>query len=89
MTNPTPPPRHLSTRARALWRSVLADYELAKRHQAVLCTALESLDRMRQGAGRNYQGGACAPVDGSARLGGGVQPVVVAAIARHTRSSGP
>ena len=48
MTNPTAPPKHLSAEARKLWRSVLADDELEKRHEAMLCTALEALDRMRQ-----------------------------------------
>jgi len=48
MTNPTRPPQHLSAESTKLWRSVLADYELEKRHEAVLCTALEALDRMRQ-----------------------------------------
>lgn len=48
MTNPTRPPQHLSVESTKLWRSVLADYELEKRHEAVLCTALEALDRMRQ-----------------------------------------
>lgn len=48
MTNPTRPPQHLSAESMRLWRSVLADYELERRHEAVLCTALEALDRMRQ-----------------------------------------
>ena len=48
MTKPTAPPKHLSSEARALWRSVLADYELERRHEAILLTALEALDRMRQ-----------------------------------------
>jgi len=48
MSKPTPAPRHLSNESKALWRSVLADYELERRHEAVLLTALEALDRMRQ-----------------------------------------
>ena len=48
MTNPTAPPKHLSSASRKLWRSVLADYELERWHEAVLQTALEALDRMRQ-----------------------------------------
>jgi len=47
MTNPTAPPKHLSPESRKLWKSVLADYELEKRHEAILCTALEALDRTR------------------------------------------
>ena len=45
---PTKPPKHLSTEARRLWRSILEDYELERRHEMVLTTALEALDRMRQ-----------------------------------------
>ena len=48
MTNPTAPPKHLSTESKKLWRSVLNDYELERRHEAILLTALEALDRMRQ-----------------------------------------
>ena len=48
MTNPTRPPKHLSAESKKLWRSVLADYELEPRHEAILCTALEALDRLRQ-----------------------------------------
>lgn len=48
MTKPTAPPKHLATESKKLWRSVLADYELEKRHEVVLLTALEALDRMRQ-----------------------------------------
>ena len=48
MTNPTRPPQHLSAESKRLWRSVLGDYELEKRHEASLSTALEALDRMRQ-----------------------------------------
>jgi len=48
MSKPTSAPRHLSDESKRLWRSVLADYELEKRHEAVLLTALEALDRMRQ-----------------------------------------
>ncbi len=45
---PTDAPRHLSEEARGIWRSVLADYQLEKRHEAVLVTALEAFDRMRE-----------------------------------------
>mgnify|MGYP001815459605 FL=1 len=48
MTQPTAPPKHLSAEAKALWKSVLADYELERRHEAILLTALAALDRMRQ-----------------------------------------
>jgi P27 family predicted phage terminase small subunit len=48
MTKPTAPPKHLSAESKKLWRSVLADYELEPRHEAVLLAALEALDRMRQ-----------------------------------------
>lgn len=48
MTKPTSAPQHLSGESRKLWRSILADYELEQRHEAVLATALEALDRMRQ-----------------------------------------
>jgi P27 family predicted phage terminase small subunit len=44
----TAAPAHLSAEARAIWRSVLADYELEKRHEAVLLIALEAFDRMRE-----------------------------------------
>ena len=52
MTNPTRPPQHLSAESKKLWRSVLADYELERRHEAIFQTALEALDRMRQRAMR-------------------------------------
>ena len=48
MTNPTAPPKHLSAGSEKLWRSVLADHELERRHEAALQTALEALDRMRR-----------------------------------------
>ena len=48
MSKPTAPPKHLSAESRKLWRSVLVDYELEQRHEAILLTALEALDRMRQ-----------------------------------------
>lgn len=44
---PAAPP-HLSTEAKGIFRSVLADYELETRHVAVLTVALEALDRMRE-----------------------------------------
>lgn len=48
MKRPTPPPKHLSAEAGKLWRSVLEDYELEPRHEAVLLVALEAMDRMRE-----------------------------------------
>ena len=48
MANPTAPPKSLSAESRKLWRSVLADYDLERRHEAALLTALEALGRMRQ-----------------------------------------
>jgi P27 family predicted phage terminase small subunit len=48
MSKPTAPPRHLSTEAKGIWRSVLAEYSLEVRHEAVLMAALESWDRMRE-----------------------------------------
>jgi P27 family predicted phage terminase small subunit len=47
----TAAPRHLSTEARKLWRSVLADYELEPRHLTVLLCALEAFDRYREAQG--------------------------------------
>lgn len=44
----TPAPAHLSAEARTIWRSVLVDYELERRHEAVLLIALEAFDRMRE-----------------------------------------
>lgn len=44
----TAAPAHLSAEAKGLWRSVLADYELERRHEAVLLAALEAWDRMRE-----------------------------------------
>ena len=52
MANPTTPPKRLSTESKKLWRSILVDYELEKRHEAVLLTALEALDRARPSGGR-------------------------------------
>lgn len=48
MTNTTRPPRQLSEESTKLWPSVLADYKLEQRHEAVLLAALEALDRRRQ-----------------------------------------
>lgn len=48
MANPTRPPQHLSTESKRLWRSVLADYELERRHAAILCSDLGAMDRKRQ-----------------------------------------
>lgn len=44
---PKPPPsaKHLSSEARSLWRSVLADYSLEPHHLAILQAACEALDR--------------------------------------------
>lgn len=47
-SRPTPAPRHLSAEARAIWASVLRDYDLERRHEAVLLTAMEAWDRMRE-----------------------------------------
>jgi len=53
MTNTTRPPRRPSEESTKVWRSVLADYKLEQRHEAVLLAALEALDRLRQAhAGR-------------------------------------
>ena len=41
-------PRHLSDEAKAIWKATLPDYDLEVRHLAVLTTALEALDRMRE-----------------------------------------
>ena len=41
MTNPTRPPKHLSAESKKLWRSVLADYELEPRHEAILSTTAD------------------------------------------------
>ena len=42
---PPPSPKHLSSEARSLWRSVLADYRLEPHHLAILQAACEALDR--------------------------------------------
>lgn len=42
------PPAHLSRSSKALWRSVLVEYELARHEMTVLAAALESRDRMDQ-----------------------------------------
>jgi P27 family predicted phage terminase small subunit len=55
------PPAHLSGESRALWRSVLKDYELEDRHQIVLTGALEALDRMRQAQAAIEADGAFTP----------------------------
>lgn len=43
-----PPPAHLSRAARAMWRRIVADYELEEHHRAILAAALEARDRMYQ-----------------------------------------
>lgn len=43
-----PAPRHLSTEAKALWRSIVREFELETHHLSVLERACESLDRLRQ-----------------------------------------
>ena len=45
---PAAAPGHLTAESKDIWASVLADYELEKRHEAVLLTALEAFDRMRE-----------------------------------------
>lgn len=45
---PPAAPGHLSPEAKAIWRSVQADYELEPRHGAILTVALEAFDRMRE-----------------------------------------
>lgn len=39
-------PSHLTDKARAFWRSVLADYELEVHHLRILQAACEAMDRM-------------------------------------------
>jgi phage terminase small subunit len=41
-------PRHLSAESKALWRSVVREYELEPRHESVLTIACEALDRLRE-----------------------------------------
>jgi len=43
-----PAPRNLSAEGKTLWRAVLAEYELGAHHCALLATALEAHDRMRE-----------------------------------------
>lgn len=45
---PSSAPMHLLKESRAIWKSVLADYDLERRHEAILLTALEAFDRMRE-----------------------------------------
>ena len=82
MTNPTRPPQHLSTKSKRLWRSVLADYELEKRHEAILGTAREALDRMRQAQAQLAEDG-LTTVDRY----GGVQAQPAVAIERDSRNA--
>lgn len=42
------PPAHLSRAAKAIWRRIVADYELEEHHRAILGAALEARDRMYQ-----------------------------------------
>jgi P27 family predicted phage terminase small subunit len=41
-------PKHLSGEARALWSSIVANYEMEAHHLAILERACEALDRMRE-----------------------------------------
>jgi P27 family predicted phage terminase small subunit len=43
-----PAPRHLSPEAAALWHRILRDFSLEAHHLAILSSALEAHDRMRQ-----------------------------------------
>ena len=47
MSDPKPP-RHLSSEAKRLWRSIVNDYQLEDRHKVLLTLACEALDRLRE-----------------------------------------
>lgn len=54
-------PRHLGTVSRRLWRSVVAEYELAPHHLALLERACEALDRIREAQAAIAADGAYIP----------------------------
>lgn len=54
-------PAHLSAESQALYRSTVEDYELEARHVAILTTALEAFDRMRQAQEAVNKDGAYIP----------------------------
>lgn len=60
MTAPTMP-KHLSTEASKVWRSVMRDYQLEERHQATLLVACEALDRLRQAQAEIKRDGITVP----------------------------
>ena len=54
-------PRHLSTESRRLWRTVVAEYELAGHHLALLERACEALDRLKEARAAIKADGAYVP----------------------------
>lgn len=58
---PPQPPKHLGAAGRALWRSIVAEYELEPHHLAVLEAACQARDRMDEAHAAIERDGAYLP----------------------------